>query len=100
MSLRALLHKHVLNAVTAALFALTVWRLGLSPELPAVFAFIFGGVLLAVIDWEGRRAPSPPLLYTPPGGVARPLFAPPRGGGGGAPGTPRVGGVPVPRGLF
>ena len=36
-----------LNLTTAALFALAAWRLGLSPELPAVLAFIFGGVLLA-----------------------------------------------------
>ena len=50
MSLPALVQKHALNAATVALFGLTVWRLGLSPELPAVFVFIFGGVLLAVID--------------------------------------------------
>ena len=47
-----MVHRHSLNLVTAALLALAVWRLGLSPELPAVLAFIFGGVLLCVIDWK------------------------------------------------
>jgi leader peptidase (prepilin peptidase)/N-methyltransferase len=75
MSLRAFLHKHVLNAVTAVLFALTVWRLGLSPELPAVFAFIFGGVLLAVIDWKVRRLPTRLVYYTLAGVIAGLLFA-------------------------
>lgn len=58
MSLTALAHKHSLNIATAALFALAFWRLGLSPELPAVLAFIFGGVLLAVIDWRIQRLPT------------------------------------------
>ena len=47
MSFSDLVHKHSLNAATAALFGLALWRIGLSPELPAVFAFIFGGMLLA-----------------------------------------------------
>lgn len=58
MPLPALLHKHSLNAVTALLFGLAFWRLGFSPELPAVLAFIFGGVLLAVIDWRVQRLPT------------------------------------------
>jgi leader peptidase (prepilin peptidase)/N-methyltransferase len=58
MALPALLHKHTLNAVTVILFGLAIWRLGLSPELPAVLAFIFGGVLLAVIDWNLHRLPT------------------------------------------
>lgn len=58
MSLPALVHKHALNAVTAMLFGLAVWRLGLSPELPAVLAFIFGGVLLSAIDWKVQRLPT------------------------------------------
>ena len=41
-----------------------LWRLGLSPQLPAVLAFIFGGVLLAVIDWKVRRLPTRLVDYT------------------------------------
>ena len=52
MSLPVLVRSHALTAVTAVLFGVAFWRLGLSPELPAVLAFIFGGVLLAVIDWR------------------------------------------------
>jgi hypothetical protein len=46
------------RGATAVLFALTFWRLGLNPELPAVLAFIFGGMLLAVIDWTVHRLPT------------------------------------------
>jgi leader peptidase (prepilin peptidase)/N-methyltransferase len=53
-----LVQKHALNVATLVLFALATWRIGLSPELPAVFAFIFGGVLLAVIDWKFQRLPT------------------------------------------
>ena len=45
------------------------WRLGLSPELPAVLAFIFGGVLLAVIDWRIQRLPTR-IVYTTLAAVA------------------------------
>jgi leader peptidase (prepilin peptidase) / N-methyltransferase len=69
MSLPDVVRKHALNAVTVLLFALAVWRLGLSPELPAVFAFIFGGVLLAVIDWKVKRLPTR-LVYLTLAGVA------------------------------
>lgn len=69
MSLRIVVQKHALNAVTVLLFSLAVWRLGLSPELPAVFAFIFGGVLLAVIDWKIKRLPTR-LVYLTLAGVA------------------------------
>jgi leader peptidase (prepilin peptidase) / N-methyltransferase len=69
MTLPVLVQKHALNAVTALLFALTVWRLGISAELPAVLAFIFGGVLLAVIDWRVQRLPTK-LVYLTLGGVA------------------------------
>jgi len=69
MLLPALVQKHSLNAVTVALFGLAVWRLGLSPELPAVLAFIFGGVLLAVIDWKVQRLPTR-LVYLTMAGVA------------------------------
>jgi leader peptidase (prepilin peptidase)/N-methyltransferase len=58
MSMPDVVSKHSLNAVTAVLFALAVWRIGLSPVLPAVLAFIFGGVLLAVIDWRVQRLPT------------------------------------------
>jgi leader peptidase (prepilin peptidase) / N-methyltransferase len=64
MSLRLFFQKHVLNAVTAVLFALAFWRLGPSPELPAVLAFIFGGVLLSVIDWKVQRLPTSLVYYT------------------------------------
>lgn len=58
MTLHTVVDKHWLNAVTALLFALAFWRLGFSPELPAVLAFIFGGALLAVIDWRIQRLPT------------------------------------------
>jgi leader peptidase (prepilin peptidase) / N-methyltransferase len=64
MPVPAVVKKHALNAVTVLLFALAFWRLGLSPELPAVFAFIFGGVLLAVIDWKVQRLPTRLVYYT------------------------------------
>ena len=69
MPLPSLVQKHALNAVTVLLFALSFWRLGLSPELPAVLAFIFGGVLLAVIDWKVQRLPTR-LVYLTLAGVA------------------------------
>jgi leader peptidase (prepilin peptidase)/N-methyltransferase len=75
MSLRALVQKHALNAVTVVLFGLAVWRLGLSPELPAVFAFIFGGVLLAVIDWKVKRLPTRLVYLTLAGVGAGLVFA-------------------------
>lgn len=61
--------KHALTAVTALLFGLAFWRLGLTPELPAVLAFIFGGVLLAVIDWKVQRLPTR-IVYTTLAAVA------------------------------
>jgi leader peptidase (prepilin peptidase)/N-methyltransferase len=69
MPVPSLVQKHALNVTTAVLFGLAFWRLGLSPELPAVLAFIFGGVLLAVIDWQVRRLPTRLVYYTL-GGVA------------------------------
>src|SRR4051812_18620704 len=69
MWLPLLVRKHALNAVTGLLFGLAFWRLGLSPELPAVLAFIFGGVLLAVIDWKVHRLPTR-LVYMTLAGVA------------------------------
>src|SRR5688572_23767683 len=68
MPLPAPVRKHALSAVTALLFAVTFWRLGLSPELPAVLAFIFGGVLLAAIDWKVQRLPTP-IVYSTFAGV-------------------------------
>jgi leader peptidase (prepilin peptidase)/N-methyltransferase len=64
MSARLFFQRHALNAVTAVLFGLAFWRLGLSPELPAVLAFIFGGVLLAVIDWKVQRLPTRLVYHT------------------------------------
>jgi leader peptidase (prepilin peptidase)/N-methyltransferase len=58
MTLHAVVQKHWLNSLTALLFAVAFWRLGFSAELPAVLAFIFGGVLLAVIDWKIQRLPT------------------------------------------
>lgn len=75
MTLPHVLHKHSLNAVTALLFGLAVWRIGLSPELPAVLAFIFGGVLLAVIDWRVQRLPTRLVYYTLAGVAAGLVFA-------------------------
>ena len=64
MSVPVFVQKHALTAFTVLLFALATWRLGLSPELPAVLAFIFGGVLLAVIDWRVQRLPTRLVYYT------------------------------------
>jgi leader peptidase (prepilin peptidase) / N-methyltransferase len=70
-----LVKKHALNAATVFLFGLAFWRLGLSPELPAVLAFIFGGVLLAVIDWQVQRLPTRLVYYTLAGVGAGLAFA-------------------------
>jgi leader peptidase (prepilin peptidase)/N-methyltransferase len=75
MPLPAFVPKHALNAITALLFGVALWRLGLSPELPAVLAFIFGGVLLAVIDWKVRRLPTRLVYYTLAGVAAGLTFA-------------------------
>jgi leader peptidase (prepilin peptidase)/N-methyltransferase len=75
MSLPALAHKHALNALTLLLFGRAFWRLGLSPELPAVLAYIFGGVLLAVIDWKVQRLPTRLVYYTFAGVAAGLAFA-------------------------
>lgn len=57
MSLKTFMHRNWLNGVTGVLFVVAFWRIGLSPELPAVLAFIVGGALLAVIDWKVQRLP-------------------------------------------
>jgi leader peptidase (prepilin peptidase) / N-methyltransferase len=75
MSATVLVQKHVLNATTALLFGIAFWRLGLSPELPAVLAFIFGGVLLSVIDWKVHRLPTRLVYLTLAGVGAGLLFA-------------------------
>src|SRR4051794_23663882 len=75
MSANALVQKHALNALTAVLFGLAFWRLGFTPELPAVLAFIFGGVLLAVIDWKVHRLPTRLVYYTLAGVAAGFVFA-------------------------
>lgn len=66
---------HWLNVVTAVLCGLTVWRLGLASELLAVFAFIVGGVLLAVIDWTAKRLPTRLVYLTLVGVAVGLLFA-------------------------
>jgi leader peptidase (prepilin peptidase)/N-methyltransferase len=75
MNWSALARKHSLNALTAALFLLAAWRVGLNAELPAVLAFIFGGVLLAVIDWRVQRLPTRLVYLTLAGVVAGQAFA-------------------------
>jgi leader peptidase (prepilin peptidase)/N-methyltransferase len=75
MPLPMLVQKHALNVVTVLLFGLAFWRLGLAPELPAVFAFIFGGVLLAVIDWKVKRLPTRLVYLTLAGVFAGLVFA-------------------------
>jgi leader peptidase (prepilin peptidase)/N-methyltransferase len=75
VSLPALVRQHALNGVTAMLFGLAFWRLGLSPELPAVLAFIFGGVLLAAIDWKVQRLPTKLVYLTLAGVGAGLIFA-------------------------
>jgi leader peptidase (prepilin peptidase)/N-methyltransferase len=75
MPVPAIVKQHALNAATAVLFGLAFWRVGLSPELPAVLAFIFGGVLLAVIDWKVQRLPTRLVYYTLAGVGAGLAFA-------------------------
>src|SRR5262245_12159212 len=75
MPVPVIVKKHSLNAATAVLFGLAFWRLGLSPELPAVLAFIFGGVLLAVIDWKVHRLPTQLVYYTLAGVAGGLVFA-------------------------
>lgn len=75
MPVPVLIKKHALNIATACLFALAIWRVGLSPELPAVLAFIFGGMLLAVIDWRVQRLPTQLVYYTLAGVAAGLVFA-------------------------
>src|SRR6476659_2817115 len=75
MSAPIFVRKHALTAVRCVLFALAFWRLGLSPELPAVLAFIFGGVLLAVIDWKVHRLPTQLVYYTLAGVAGGLVFA-------------------------
>src|SRR5690349_20691980 len=70
-----IVRKHGLTVVTALLFLLAAWRLGMSAELPAVLAFIFGGALLAVIDWKVQRLPTPIVYWTLLGVIAGLLFA-------------------------
>lgn len=75
MNLAAIARTHSLNVVTALLFAAAIWRLGPSPELPAVLAFIFGGTLLAVIDWKVQRLPTRIVYLTLAGVAAGLVFA-------------------------
>ena len=75
MNLPSVVQKHSLNAATALLSVLAFWRLGLAPELPAVLAFIFGGALLAVIDWRVQRLPTRIVYLTLSGVGAGLVFA-------------------------
>ena len=75
MPVKELVQKHSLNIATSALFGVALWRLGITPELPAVLAFIFGGVLLSVIDWKVQRLPTRLIYLTLAGVGAGLLFA-------------------------
>ena len=75
MTTPVVVRKYAIHAATAALFGVAIWRLGLSPELPAVLAFIFGGVLLSVIDWKVKRLPTELVYYTLAGVGAGLVFA-------------------------
>lgn len=48
----------LIEALTGALFGLTAWRLGWTPELPAVLLFVAGGIALSAIDIEHFRLPN------------------------------------------
>ncbi|WP_420451495.1 prepilin peptidase [Ilumatobacter sp.] len=63
MPSRELLTRHPLEIATAALVGIAVWRLGATAELPAVLAFIVGGMLLSAIDLKVRRLPTR-IVYT------------------------------------
>ena len=69
MSFGSYLHRNYLNIATVLLVLIAVGRLGVSPELPAVVAFIVGGVLLAAIDWRVQRLPRR-IVYLTLAGVA------------------------------
>lgn len=75
MAVPVFIRKHSLNAATVGFFGIAIWRLGFSPELPAVLVFIFGGVLLAVIDWRVQRLPSKIIYLTLAGVLAGLAFA-------------------------
>lgn len=75
MSSTSFAQRHSLDAVTAVLLGIAIWRIGLSPELPAVLAFIVGGVLLAVIDWRVQRLPTRLVYLTLAGVGAGLVFA-------------------------
>lgn len=75
MTWKTVMRDQSLNAATIALVAVAVWRLGLSAELPAVVAFIVGGVLLAVIDWKVKRLPRRLVYLTLAGVFAGQVFA-------------------------
>lgn len=45
-------------ALTAAVWALVVWRAGIGPVLPAVLAFAAAGVVLAIVDLLEQRLPN------------------------------------------
>jgi leader peptidase (prepilin peptidase) / N-methyltransferase len=65
-----LIKQHSLNLVTAALFLLAFACLGLNPVLLGVLPFIFGGVILSVIDWKVHRLPSRLVYLTLTGVLA------------------------------
>ncbi|WP_308798643.1 prepilin peptidase [Agromyces silvae] len=46
------------GAVTACVWGLAVWRLGLSPVVPAVLVFLAAATVLALVDLRERRLPN------------------------------------------
>ena len=67
--------KYWINGGTAALMALATWRLWMDPVLPAVLAFLFGGMLLSVIDWKHHLLPRKWVYYTLAGASSGLVFA-------------------------
>jgi leader peptidase (prepilin peptidase)/N-methyltransferase len=67
--------KYWLNGSTAGLMAIATWRLWMDPVLPAVLVFIFGGMLLSVIDWKYHLLPRKWVYYTLAGVAAGLVFA-------------------------
>ena len=93
MQISHLAHRHSLNVVTVALGGLAVWRLGFAPELPAVLAFVVGGVLLSAIDWRVRRLPTRIVYATLAAVAAGLVFAAVVEGAWSSLGTAALGGV-------
>ena len=69
MSWQAVANRHALSVATGALAVVTIVRLGVRAELPAVLVFVVGGMLLATIDWKVHRLPTD-IVHATLAGVA------------------------------